>query len=35
VNNLEALAQMVLIPLALSLGGIAIAFIVHADRIAH
>jgi len=35
VNSGEALLQVIMIPLALTLGGIAIGFIIHADRIAY
>jgi len=35
VNGVEALAQMILVPVALSLGGITIGLIIHADQIAY
>jgi len=35
VNSLEALVQVILVPAALSLGGVAMSFIIHAARTVH
>ena len=35
VNGLEALAQVIMVPVALSVGGIAIAFAIHSARLAN
>jgi hypothetical protein len=35
LNGLEALAQILLVPLCLTLGAVAISFIIHAARIAY
>jgi hypothetical protein len=35
IDSVEALVQMIVVPVALSLGGIAMGFIIHAERIAY